>query len=184
MIFQVTILLTFILGLSNGKIQLRLQHTSAFQYAFRDETTDQDVNHARQTLLSEKMNPLSVSSKTLLVAYDLEEPDKIIGFGQIRPTSDKNYQELASLFVRPEYRNQGVGSALIERLLQKFDSEPKNKHTTCCLLTLRPTIPLYSKYGFVEVTKDIPPPLKMEYKAGQLLSFLLGNDLVCMLRQK
>jgi GNAT superfamily N-acetyltransferase len=135
---------------------------------FREQATDDDVLFARKTLLSEKMNPLSLSKRTLMVAYDPHATTKsggraqnidIVGFGQIRPTSDNTYQELASLYVLPEYRNQKVGSAIVQRLLEGFDSENDDHATsttpgvTCCLLTLRPTIPLYSQFGFVEVKK-------------------------------
>lgn len=135
------------------------------------------VSFARETMLRQAMNPLSISQQTLLVALDKDE--KLVGFGQIRPlTSD--YAELASLFVLTEYRKQGIGTALVEELLKQYDAE--KQQAVVCLMTLRPTIPFYTPHGF-KVVENIPEPLQFEFKAGSVISTLLGNDLVCMVRE-
>ena len=45
----------------------------------------------------------------------------ILEFGQICPLDDK-YLELASLYV-PQYHRQGVGSALVQELLECHDAD-------------------------------------------------------------
>jgi N-acetylglutamate synthase-like GNAT family acetyltransferase len=153
---------------------------AAFQ--FRLATVD-DVSMARKILLKQAMNPLSVSQKTLLVAYD-ETAAKIplLGFGQIRPLDD-SYSELASLYVLPEHRHQGIGGAIVESLMKRH---VESTWTKVCLLTLKPTTPFYGKYGFEvaceEQRKELPSSLQMEFKLGTALSAVLGNDLVCMVQ--
>ena len=153
---------------------------------FRSATPD-DIAFAQKILLKEKMNPFGVSQETLLVAVRDDEDDKngslspVLGFGQIRPLNDE-YAELASLYVIPENRNQGIGGALVQNLLERHD-EKKSKQRIC-LLTLKPTTPFYEPYGFRVATdnerKELPSSIQLEYQAGLALSFLLGNDLVCM----
>jgi len=143
------------------------------------------------------MNPLSITQENLVVAYDKDyfnddNDNDLLGFGQIRPLSD-SHSELASLYVLPRCRRQGVGQLLIETLLQRHDEKytpnddsPAPEVTpVVCLLTLRPTMPLYEKFGFVEVTdtETLPLMLQMEYKAGQALSKVLKNEIVCMERK-
>jgi N-acetylglutamate synthase-like GNAT family acetyltransferase len=145
--------------------------------------TVEDVSMARKILFKQAMNPLSVSQKTLLVAYDetaAESP--LLGFGQIRPLDD-SYSELASLYVLSEHRHQGIGGAIVESLMKRH---VESTLTKVCLLTLKPTTPFYEKYGFQvaceEQRKQLPSSLQMEFKLGMALSAVLGNDLVCMVQ--
>lgn len=158
---------------------------SAVTYAlveFRPATVA-DVSFAQKTMLRQAMNPLFISQQTLLVATmdSKDEKQLVVGFGQIRPLTP-DYAELASLYVLPEYRKQGIGTALVEELLKRHDAENhQQKATAVCLLTLRPTIAFYAPHGF-KVVQNIPEPLYFEFKVGSVISTLLGNDLVCMVR--
>ena len=51
-----------------------------------------------------------------IIAVDPE--NQLIGCGQIKPHRDGS-SELASIAVQPEYQGQGIGKALIERLLSE-----------------------------------------------------------------
>jgi ribosomal protein S18 acetylase RimI-like enzyme len=148
--------------------------------------TPADVLFARKTMLQQAMNPLSISQQTLLVAFDGEHcNEKLVGFGQIRPLTG-DYSELASLYVLPEHRKRGIGTFLVRELLRRHDAE-KDQAAVVCLLTLRPTIPFYTPHGFKVVQGDeasMPKPLEFEFKAGSVISALLGNELVCMVRQE
>ena len=139
--------------------------------------TGNDVFLARKMLFQAAMNPLSMSTQTLLIAYNGQSED-MIGFGQIRPLNTE-YSELASLYVLPNYRQLGVGSALVNELLARHED-----HTKVCLLTLEPTMPFYERHGFVRIEslEDLPSSVQFEFKAGSLISSFLGNDLVCMIR--
>ena len=160
--------------------------------AFDDD--DENENAAAtstSTSSSSSSNNNSVGSK-----------ERLLGFGQIRPLDDL-HSELASLYVLPNQRGKGVGGSLIQELLSRHDNddndsaaEPGSKKigepvddtpVVVLLLTLRPTMPLYEKYGFEEIVKDemseiMPLSLQLEYKAGSIVSAFLGNDLVCMKR--
>jgi len=159
---------------------------AGFAIRFRSATSD-DVSLAKRALIKEAMNPLSISKEKLLVAYDMEdETDEMLGFGQIRPLkiNDLNkLYELASLFVFRPKRSSGVGSALVNELLKRFDEDRQN-NGNICLLTLKATIPFYLAFGFtVVIREDIPSPLMLEYTAGNIISNLLGNELCCMIRE-
>lgn len=183
-------------------IMTTIHYTSsvaAFSIQFRSATS-QDVFEARKILFKEAMNPLSISEQTLFVAYNYDGSDdnnnkndsssSLIGFGQIRNLEgNNNYSELASLYVKPEYRHQGIGSALVQQLLSKHDNDANAYSRSICLLTLKPTIDFYTPFGFVTVNKedmkqhyDLPTSFLLEYQAGTIISAMLGNDLVCMIR--
>jgi ribosomal protein S18 acetylase RimI-like enzyme len=163
-------------------------HPVAAAFEFR-RATPADVAMARQRLLQEAMNPLSLSTETLLVAYDdSSSNNNLLGFGQIRPLDDK-FSELASLYVLPEYRHRGIGSALVQRLLSDHDAAASSSvANTVCLLTLKPTIPFYEPFGFHEVDdsgdlSSLPLSIQIESQIGVQISKLLGNELVCMIRK-
>jgi ribosomal protein S18 acetylase RimI-like enzyme len=144
---------------------------------------DNDVSSAKKILFQQAMNPLSVSKERLLVAFDESQNAKpLLGFGQIRPLGEV-YSELASLYVMPEHRKQGIGGALVEALLERHKASSSSKRV--CLLTLKPTAPFYETYGFHVASeserKQLPSSIQLEFKAGTALSMFLGNDLVCMI---
>ena len=157
-------------------LSLCFHHVCSLVPSFRKATSN-DVFLARKILVQEAMNPISISTRTLLVAH-YDQSNAMIGFGQIRPLNIE-YSELASLYVLPDYRQQGVGSALVKELLARHEDDTK-----VCLLTLKPTMSFYEMHGFVCIKslEDLPSILKFEFKVGSLISSFLGNDLVCMVR--
>jgi GNAT superfamily N-acetyltransferase len=184
-------------------VQGPTNHGSCHGLEFRSATAD-DINQALKILLQQAMNPLGLSQETLLVVTASSEDDKatktvwsdpkqqrssssssasswpLLGFGQIRPLND-NYSELASLYVRPDYRTQGIGTALVQQLLDRHNNHYNNNKNTkgnksssnlplsssssqpptptlrppqVCLLTLKPTAPFYEPLGF-RVASDV-----------------------------
>lgn len=156
-----------------------------FGFQFRS-AKDEDISAARKILFQQAMNPLSLSKENLIVAFDDELNDEpLVGFGQIRPLGSE-FSELASLFVVPGRRNQGVGGAIVEELLKRHEQASSSKQV--CLLTLKPTTSFYERYGFQLASeserKKLPATLQLELQAGNALSIFLGNDLVCMIRKR
>ena len=132
-------------------------------------------------LLSMKMNPLGVDPSRFLVA---ESDGARIGFGQIRPLGDANEGpscwELASIYVEDDFRGKGIGSAIVQRLLERHTSQGRAL-TDTFLLTLEPTVNWYEQFGFERLpTSRVPKPMELEVKAGEALSAVLGNKLVAM----
>jgi ribosomal protein S18 acetylase RimI-like enzyme len=176
---------------------------AAFAFDVRVQTASmEDIAAARRILFREAMNPLAVSKDRLLVAKvdsaeDNDSSDlndlsmrRLAGFAQIRPL-DENFSELSSLYVLPRYRRRGIATQLISALLTRHEDEYKATTQSdgnasrvppvVCLLTLRPTVPLYEKHGFHVVSKnDLPATLQLEFAAGAVISAVLGNDLVAM----
>lgn len=141
-----------------------------------------DVLRARSILFENAMNPLSISDKTLLACY---ERNKMVGFGQIRPL-DENFSELASLYVLPEKRSRGIGSSIVQKLLDEHDAS--SIATPICLLTLKPTAVFYKQFGFDileenQIRAEMPSNFQFEYTAGCAISAVLGNELICMVRR-
>lgn len=149
---------------------------------------ESEVNAARKILFQQAMNPFSISTTTLLVAAEEDDDQEVqlLGFGQIRPLDDE-YSELASLYVIPQRRKRGIGNAIVQALLDRHHASGPHSPRVC-LLTLKPTIPFYEPLGFREASeverKSLPKAIQLEFQAGNALSFVLGNDLVCMIENE
>ena len=79
----------------------------------------------------------------------VNDKDEMIGCGQLKPHGNE-ILELASIAVVPEYRRQGIASAIIEHLL-KVSSRPL--YLTC----ISKMGPFYEKFGFVSLPYDEMP---------------------------
>jgi N-acetylglutamate synthase-like GNAT family acetyltransferase len=159
------------------------QGIGSLGFQFRS-AMDEDISAARKILLQQAMNPLSLSKENLLVAFDDDlDEQPLLGFGQIRPM-DNDYSELASLYVIPKRRKQGIGGAIVEALLERHKASSSKE---VCLLTLKPTVPFYETYGFQVASeserKKLPASLQFEFQAGNAVSLFLGNALVCMIQK-
>ena len=154
-------------------------------FQFRSASGD-DIPRVRKILIQQVMNPLFIKQENFLIAYDeSQQGNPLIGFGQIRPLESSSFSELASLYVLPEYRHQGVGRALVEALIERHKSSPLSSNRLC-LLTLKPTSRFYRPFGFRVASemdrKQLPLTLQFEFQAGNLLSRVWGRDVVCMVQ--
>lgn len=162
--------------------------TTATAFDIRPATPS-DIRIAQVTLLQQAMNPLSVKQENMMVAHE-DSNDDLIGFGQIRPL-DEAHAELASLFVKGDYRRQGIGGMLVEQLLERHrrqhQQKPQGNQQKVCLLTLQPTVHFYEAHGFRLAAKSereaLPQSLLLEYMAGSFVSTLLQNKIVCMIEK-
>ena len=72
----------------------------------------------------ELMNPLGIKGERFVVAEATASDDasgntnkRRVGWGQIRPLGKDNLWELASVYVAPEFRGEGIGSQIVHHLL-------------------------------------------------------------------
>jgi N-acetylglutamate synthase-like GNAT family acetyltransferase len=89
--------------------------------------------------------------------------------------------ELASVYVIPEKRSEGIGSNLVRSVLEQHrQSFRKGGGDDVYALTLSRTVDWYTKlFGFVE-EKKIPKPMEFEVAAGNVITKLMGNELICL----
>lgn len=95
----------------------------------------------------------------------------IIGFGRIKPY--KSCFELGCLGVLEPYRNQGIGAAIVRKLIQNFPSDE---------IWITTDIPKYfEQFGF-NLTEDAPKEIKDKIKG--MCQIKQHPDAVIMLLQK
>lgn len=89
--------------------------------------------------------------------------------------------ELASVYVISEKRSEGIGSNLVRSVLEQHrQSFRKGGGDDVYALTLPRTVDWYTKsFGFVE-EKSIPKPMEFEVAAGNVITKLMGNELICL----
>ena len=88
--------------------------------------------------------------------------------------------ELASVYVGEQWRGRGVGSELVRRLCARH-VQRGGARRDLYLITLEPTCGWYEGLGFSRVERqDLPPQMGLEVAAGEAVSWVLGNRLVCM----
>jgi N-acetylglutamate synthase-like GNAT family acetyltransferase len=106
--------------------------------------TEADQQTIRQMVRQAGINPMNLRWPNFLIA---EQAGATVGIGQVKPHRDGT-RELASMVVVPERRGQGVGGAIIERLIA--DHAGQVLHLTC-----RSQLGgYYERFGFVAVGKD------------------------------
>ena len=94
----------------------------------------------RALVRGERLDPMTLDWPNFLVAED--DGGRLIGIGQIKPL--RGARELGSLVVVPDWRERGVGAALIRALMA---DEPGPLFLVC-----RPMrVPYYRKFGFREI---------------------------------
>lgn len=126
----------------------------------RPEDQETIVSYIRQA----KINPRNLHWQNFLVA---EEDHKIIGIRQVK-THPRGTREVASGFVLPEYRRQGISARLMKELLAR---------ETGPLYTMvnEKRAPYYEQFGFrrVEVSQ-LPSDFLKEYRIGRIVTSLLS----------
>jgi len=147
--------------------------------------TEADKSLIAGMVKAEKMNPLFQDPANFLIAQDDE--NDVVGIGQIRPLG-KQY-ELASLVVREDMRGNGIGTALVNELLERHKArimaaaaDPDSMTLPdVFLLTLKSSTPFYSRMGFLEIPVSLAPMgMQMEAAAGSIVAKMAGGELTCM----
>jgi N-acetylglutamate synthase-like GNAT family acetyltransferase len=111
------------------------------------QAEESDSPAIRDLIHQVQINPMSLDWRRFVVAVTLE--DELIGCGQIKSHRDGS-NELASIAVRPEWRNQGIARAIICTLLQE--------HPGKLYLTCRSSLgQFYEKFGFHSIPEEEMP---------------------------
>ena len=113
------------------------------------------------------INPMGLDWKRFVVAVN--DQDQVIGIGQLKPHGTE-ILELASIAVFPEYRGQGVASAIIEHLLK---DGPRPLYLMC----ESSLGALYEKFGFRSIVyEEMPRYFQRMSKLAGLVTTLARRD--------
>lgn len=110
--------------------------------------TEQDFPAIRRLIHMAKINPTGLDWHRFLVAKTSD--GQIIGCGQVKPHGDGTL-ELASIATLPDFRHQGIASAIIQRLIE---TNPGTLYLTC-----RSGLGgFYEQFDFMVVPAEEMPP--------------------------
>ena len=123
---------------------------------------DQEVITA---LIREAMlNPRNLDWRNFMVA---EDAGRIVGLRQVKPHRQGS-REVASGYVRPEYRSRGISERLMRELLAR-ETGP------LWLLCNERWTPYYERFGFRRVrSRDLPPDLRAEFRLGRVVTSVIS----------
>jgi N-acetylglutamate synthase-like GNAT family acetyltransferase len=122
---------------------------------------------------AEHLDPMNVRWQNFLVAEDADA-GRIIGIGQIKPF--RSGRELGSLAVVADWRQRGVGGAIIQALIAR-------ERGPLLLFCLAFREPYYAKFGFKRCgLRELRGELKLKYTLGTVFTRLIGRRLIVMQR--
>lgn len=122
----------------------------------------------QQTIVSlihqAKLNPRNLHWEHFLVA---EENGKILGVRQVKVHA-QGTREVASGFVLPDYRNQGISALLMNELLAR-------EHGPLYSMIDQKWSKYYEQFGFQHVnTKQLPADFHKEYRIARIITSLIS----------
>ncbi|HET9587592.1 MAG TPA: GNAT family N-acetyltransferase [Anaerolineales bacterium] len=111
-----------------------------------------------------KINPRNLHWQNFLIA---EENGQIVGIRQVKVHS-QGTREVASGFVRPEYRRQGISAQLMNEILRRENSP-------LYLMCNKKWKKYYEQFGFRDVRfVDLPRDFFKEYLIGKVITTLIS----------
>ena len=126
----------------------------------RQEDQETIISYVRQA----KINPRNLHWQNFLVA---EEDHKIIGIRQVK-THTQATREVASGFVLPEYRRQGISARLMKELLAR-------ENGPLYTMVKEKRAPYYEQFGFWRVdVSQLPSDFLREYRIGRIVTSLMS----------
>ncbi|WP_018612891.1 GNAT family N-acetyltransferase [Segetibacter koreensis] len=126
---------------------------------FEEYLKELNENLCFQSFDEELQNPLKKygsPSGSLLLAFYNDEPAGCIA---LQPLSEKGICEMKRLYVRPQFRQVGLGDLLVQALLAAAKEKGYNKMVLDTLERLQPAIRLYVKHGFENTSAYYKNPL-------------------------
>ena len=124
----------------------------------REEDQETIVSFIRQA----KLNPRNLKWQNFLVA---EDNGNVVGVRQVK-VYEQGTREVASGFVLPEYRRQGISARLMKALLER---------ETGPLYTMvnEKRASYYEPFGFQRVdVSQLPADFRKEYRIGRIVTTL------------
>ena len=118
-----------------------------------------NVDLCFQKFAKEVEDPLSkygAPAGALFLTYFKNEPAGCIA---LQPIKLEHACEMKRLYVRPNFRKEGLASLLVQALLDRAKELGYKKMVLDTLDKLVPAIKLYRRYGFVETTPYYQNPL-------------------------
>lgn len=129
----------------------------AEQFAFLFETTGWNANY--QLSLDE----LALALTNSWLGISVYSQDRLVGFGRV-VTDEVMHAMIYDLIVHPEYQNQGIGSQILEILVQAcLDAGIKDIQLFCA----NGKTSFYEKRGFVRRAEDAPGMQFQRVKASE-----------------
>lgn len=126
----------------------------------RQEDQQTIVSFIRQA----KINPRNLHWENSLIAGD---NGKTIGIRQVK-VHTHGTREVASGFVLPDYRRQGVSARLMNEILSREKS-------TLYLMCRDKRAPYYEQFGFQQVdVNQLPSDFRKEYSIGRIVTSLMS----------
>lgn len=119
----------------------------------------------RHIVRQARINPLGLNWPNFVVA---EVDGEISGVGQVKEHRD-GCRELASIAVRPAYRNQGIASQLVNRLL----AQESGRLYLVCRIELED---FYRQFGFLRSPGEtLPRSMQRIWRLGRWSSAIMSR---------
>ena len=126
---------------------------------FREYAKALNENLCFQSFDEELENPLKKYGEpkgSLILVYYNDEPAGCIA---LQPLLKEGVCEMKRLYVRPPFRNKGIGDELINVLLKEAVKKGYKKMVLDTLERLEPALRLYAKHGFENTSPYYENPL-------------------------
>ena len=137
---------------SSGGIDFIKQLFSEYLSELDEDLQFQQVNQELEDPLKKYAPP----SGSLILAYSEQE---VAGCVALQALDEDGVCEMKRLYVRPEFREHGVGDQLVTAILNDAIELGYTKMVLDSLERLQPAIRLYQKHGFVPTTPYYTNPL-------------------------
>lgn len=133
--------------------------TDIVRELFREYSAGLNENLCFQSFDEELQNPLKKYGEprgSLILAYWNDVPAGCIA---LQPLTQTGVCEMKRLYVRPQFRKQGIADELVQLILTEAAKKRYKKMVLDTLEKLHPAIRLYTKYGFVNISAYYENPL-------------------------